>query len=601
MQASSDSTDSRFAVISPMKRPEADDTETGLPVTSAILEFSKLHKKALTCDEELKHQTVKFSQLNAEALATIHCRQQKEASRKIPAGATLVQEEVEVELHHPLEAHGTEKDHSRAEEPYVRVSFRTNVPLKGKTCFAIAHRMSDTVGTLRQHLITSLGVRPTGSVTIHRSDTGELLPNHITLLDCGFRFPPLLRVQNYLHEWFLLCSRPLTIRAPLAWAPTMTLTDMLKQVHKRLMPRDMRQIRLTVNLADGTARVVEAAQRCIRKPEPLFLNPETLLGALMASRPQAQASIAPVSDDPITVEFLRSKGGVPVVYALPFTAAWSVGRVMEFLHDALQTTSGLLSTLEDPMVEELAENCEPFDDEDEEVYLSAESMGNDPLPAGRHDAPRRLFLWPRAEYAAVFGAPRSGLLVSYMPPPSAVAWSEPRFVEIEEDFLVPHLTDLGIFPGMEVTVEFFDPLNGRWSGELEPIMTASLLPSPVAVGTAPHFVAPALRHGEDLLTIRSTATNQIVRMPCTPLTTFDNILLMYWACTGELPMLTVLQSENGRLLAPFETIASANLLPQATLYASHRPRVWLREALVDVTRVAGHAKAFSNSVEPNLW
>lgn len=573
-----------------------DDTEVGIPTTSSILEYAKrTFRPQRNAPDELHHTVVQYSRLNERALAVV-------------AGGAAAS----------LRRGGNEDDE---DEPWVVVSFVTNIALGGKTAFAVRHRMSEPVSKLRLRLIQDVGVKPTGPVSIHRSDTDEPLPLDKTLLDCGFRFPPTLRVHHYLHEVYMTVAKPLLTRIPLPWSPSMTLSALMALVHKRLQPRSMHDVRLSLvtHPNDGgqpCVRSLEASSKvCLLPRESHHLRPNCCVCDIVAH-------VGP--RDPVSVHFLRSKDGFPLVYTFAVEGQSSVAQIAALLQaggaspDSLETFGGgdvyaaRAMELGDPN-----SNDGPFDDEDEEIYAmgmdgnvdtntdtdrrsggeatkharstAALSRLDDPLhtPSGAGSS-RPLYHWTAEDWCAVFARSHeaseansvthmcaqltrhitTGLIVSFAPPPSVMYNQQlPQFVSIESDYRVPHLTDLGVWPGSEIMCEVYDPQTQQWSGEVE---------GDVAAATQAYIPA------HELITLRCVESNRVVRVPCTPTTPMEVVLTMLWMATGALPMFTVLLSERGRLIAPFETLASLNLLPQTTLFFATRPRAWLRESLPDV-------------------
>jgi hypothetical protein len=158
---------------------------------------------------------------------------------------------------------------------------------------------------------------------------------------------------------------------------------------------------------------------------------------------------------------------------------------------------------------------------------------------------------------------KAPLTLSFNPPSNQyAAVAKPHFVENAEDYRILHLSDLGVVPGCEVFVEFFDPQRLLWSGQLANDWQAadeSASTTTIAVRTA----RGALHH----IPVRDTSTAADV---------MDRV----FCSTGDLPMFFLLANETGRLLQLHERVASASqLLPSATLYAIHRPRLWLGESM----------------------
>lgn len=603
--------DDRFAIIAPMRPPTGDDdTEQGIPLTSAIVEQSKRKQKILSADEDLAYQPVKFSNVNQIA------RQRQEKQELQQQRAALEQQQQPTHSSPlrggaPQQARASsETQEDEVDEPVVLVSFQSNVPIHGKTSFTVAHCMSHPVSRLRATLIQhclggAVGYRrpPTGPVSIHRSDTGEQLPLDATLLTLGFRFPPLLRVHGFYHEIYLVCAEPLGIRMPVPWSPTMTVTDLLEQVSKRLAPRDLRHVRLSkrdhATRGDANAKSADSAfldtRRCFVPQEPRYLAAQDSLCAL---------GFCASLEDPVSLTFIRPKDGLPWLYQVPFTGQWTLADVARYLvsnvNEGEDGGEGYLVHCGGSAAGGgIPSRAAPFDDEDEEIFFE----GADGATGGREDGGdgyRGVFTWTHDEVEDVYGADAAracgGYIVSFCPPRSALQSTRlpRRFVPIDEDFGIPHLSDLRILPGDEVLVEYYDSMSGRWSGELTNAVTRLL---PAAWDEAQRHLYP----NHELITIRSIANGSLVRVPCTPTTTIESILWMYFMATGYLPMFGELLADNGNVLGPFQTIASANLLPQTTLFYLHRRRQWLRETTPDLDRQEAlkHSKLFTGAPSPS--
>jgi hypothetical protein len=188
----------------------------------------------------------------------------------------------------------------------------------------------------------------------------------------------------------------------------------------------------------------------------------------------------------------------------------------------------------------------PFDDSDEEIS-----------PGGERRVYFHGFL-PQMTFS--FNPPLS-VANQHLEGPS-------KFVSIDDDYCIGHLSDCGIFPLSEVLVEFFDPHIQQWSSD-------------VAAELDAEDAASGLSAERDLLTVRCDR-GQVIRIPAAPSTKISTILRRIFCAVGMLPMFTLLRTPSGRILQEYETLVTAQLLPHATLYASHRPRTWLGETLTSV-------------------
>jgi hypothetical protein len=364
-------------------------------------------------------------------------------------------------------------------------------------------------------------------------DTGDELPHEVSLLDLGFRFPPILRLGGASPEFFVVFPPPLTTRAAVKWLPNMTVTNVLMELEKRVRPHDYRLMRIFVENVkvgeDSVTRREIGIEKCFRYPQPTYLN---------KSMSMCDLGLCVGHDDPLVISFLRTKNGAPVVIELTVAGSTLVQRIEDIVLgiEARREEERFIPQITTDAVNAL-DSGEGYDDDDEEI-----------APGGT----KRVY----------FHGSRPHPMFSFNPPLSDQDRPAPRFISIDEDFTIPHVSDLGIFPGSEIIVEFFDPSTLEWSGDLSESVS-------VALGGSPN----------EFLTVRMPSRRQILRVPATPRTTFEAVSQMIWFSTGELPMFMCLMTESGRLLQPYETIASASLLPQSTVYFAPRPRPWFNEVL----------------------
>jgi hypothetical protein len=374
-----------YAVVRPMQPQVVDDTEPGLPTSSALLSLAgKRLKPTMSAAQELYAAPLQFSKLNAEAKEILKHREELEdrqtlqrlASKRGLAALSRSGGEGEP---HALEAPA---GLHLPEEPVVRVTFRTSVPLAGKSSFTIMHRMTDTVATLRQHIVDAVQVRPTGVITIHRNDTGEVLDDFKSLLDCGFLFPPLLRLHGYLNEVYLTCVAPLSVKVPVPWSPAMTMADLAKIVYRRFRPPCMHHVRLSIptigvdGAQDGGRKVLDLSACFVAPPLSSLLPADsTLMGLGWCLSP----------DDPVSIRFLRTIGGAPLVFQFSFTGDTTVSAVARRVTELVATSKRKKATydsvehdcvaLDSFLVEEASmDNATEalhlqatFDDDDEEM------------------------------------------------------------------------------------------------------------------------------------------------------------------------------------------------------------------------------------------
>ena len=431
------------------------------------------------------------------------------------------------------------------EEKPVRVMFKTSVPINGKTAFTALHKLSKPVSCLRLSIATSLNVAaiPT-TVTLHRADTLQQIDESLTFLEQGFRFVPLLHLRGFGREYFLTTAGSLSKMA-IEWAPHHTVTELVKEVWRRLHPYDLRLSRLSIHMVPlgmNESKVFRLdSSRSFLYDESSALDPETAIMTISGGG----STLSP--SDPVCAGFFRTKGGQRLMFDLASGPAvvcgsTTIAQIGEIVLN-LEKEKRLDQILLDPTDEllDLLYSEAPFDDSDEEI-----------APGGQ----RKVYFHGNLPHPTF----------SFNPPEAARG---PKFISIDEDFCIGHLSDCGIFPGSEVLVEFFNPHTQQWSGEVSQELENSAGKDAAA--------------STDLLTIRCDR-GQVLRIPASSSTTVSAVLRRIFCACGMLPMFTVLRTEAGKLLCEWETLASAALLPHATLFATHRPRVWLGESLPEISK-----------------
>ena len=205
------------------------------------------------------------------------------------------------------------------------------------------------------------------------------------------------------------------------------------------------------------------------------------------------------------------------------------------------------------------------------------------------------------------------LTLSFSPPANQyAAVTLPTFVDPIENFRIPHLSDLGVFPGTDVFVEFYHAHSQQWSNEiaqalvvdgrladddLQPQGTSTAL-STVSVG--PDAAAPRY------VTVKNSRGAVHRFAVVADRTTMHDLSLLNFCATGEPPMFHLLVADGGRAVNPQEFAeprianrVAAERLPAPTVYVVHRPRPWIGERpdVLLTFKVAGSADAMLNPLD----
>jgi hypothetical protein len=472
------------------------------------------------------------------------------------------------------------------EEQPTRVIFKTSVPIKGKTAFTVLHRLSRPLHEMRRTIAEVLQLSSGASqrstlpapVSIHRADTLEQLDEALTFLELGFRFVPVLHLKGFSQEYTLRTAGSAS-RMAIEWSPHHTVTELVKEVWRRLRPYDLRLCRLsTVTVPPGMDepkifRIDTSRSFAYNDEAGALLEPTTRL-CDVAAFASSNSAVLPAASDPFCALFFRTKEGKRIWFDLAEVSPLSTGTAVICGSTTVREVGDLMLALEKRrkletimMMEPPAVNSEAtgagvsnFERGGEQEQLMA--LLESELPFDDADEE----ISPGAERRVYFHGFLPQMTFSFNPPESVANQFQrgpAKFVSIDEDYCIGHLSDCGIFPLSEVMVEYFDPHTQHWSGDV-----AAALDAEESSGLS----------ASDLLTVRCDR-GQVLRIPASPSTTVATLLRRVFCAVGLLPMFTLLRTSTGRILQEYETLLDAQLLPHATLYASHRPRAWLGETL----------------------
>eukprot|EP00744_Colponema_vietnamica_P015380 GILI01021556.1.p1 GENE.GILI01021556.1~~GILI01021556.1.p1 ORF type:complete len:935 (-),score=153.33 GILI01021556.1:50-2434(-) len=474
-----------------------------------------------------------------------------------------------------------------------------------------------------------------GGITLHLAGSDVPLDLDKSLLDLGHRFPPLLAVRGYRLEYYLATAGS-DRRIACPWRPHMTLTDVAKDIAKRLYPKDFRHTRASIEGEGikGPTKVYLDLAKSIRFVSPDLVEDDEQpltafgIGSSIPDKPRVLRFIRTVFGKPTVATLLNVDPTLSLRAACQRAAAMcrdmlDAELVAEATAHIIGAEMGRASTTDGNSIPANADGGAKdvqFDDIDEEVS-----------PGGNY----YIYRHPIAEKES--GVPT----FSYNATNDYIAEGAfPYFISSEEDYTISHASDRGVLPGVEVLVEFFDPYRGVWSGDIltpkESIYTleGAKLPQErqvigrnIVSATTSRYVpqtaftvgidvgvkpatpessravqVPARDGGAypiasaqdqlgriayypeptdsyDLLTV-TCERGQRLRMFATASTTASQILDFVWSQTGDMPQETYLWLDHGqRLAGQHDQLQHAGVGPSATIHARHRPRLWLGEVL----------------------
>ena len=296
-----------------------------------------------------------------------------------------------------------------------------------------------------------------------------------------------------------------------------------------------------------------------------------------------QLGLATEATDCCTVHFRRTIEGKSVLFNI---AAVGKSTIDEIAAEALEIGSLPLEELDNHLVLSSGEGSEREEGTPDAGLLAGvrtvESTGSGVLVYDDEDEE----ISPEGVRSVYFHqlVTVSTVLLSFNPPVEEVNYQEPTFVSIDQDFTIQHLSDAGVLPGAEILYETYNPRTRTWGGDLDDRIRHAQVHGGSPIPSGHYSPEPEKRltlqtSSQDVLTVK-TVRGMTVRIPCGPLTTMATVLQSVWCVTGDLPEMSVLQSDTGRVLQEWDCLVDLALFPQATLHVTPRPRPWLGDSPV---------------------
>ena len=367
---------------------------------------------------------------------------------------------------------------------------------------------------------TALHPTAPGGVTLYAAGADAPLDLDKSFLELGYRFPPLVTVRGFRQEYYLTTAGS-DRRVPCVWRPHMTVTDVAKDIGKRLSPSNFRHVRASIANApphalcrttamaasganaNASGGDVNGCQRAgTRAYLPLaqsirFQTPDRIEGdpflwelglgqGLDGGSPSSSFNAPPPRT--CAVQFMRSVNGVP--YLAASSQVSTAMRLSDYCREAARACQ---SQLDDEKAAALAARSAAAEvgrrrrpdsastkatsgqGQAEEGGAGAGVFSEDTTQFDDEDelvSPDGLYAvyWHRDVWAST-GVPT----LSYNPTAANCAERDfAYFITSDEDYTIPHASDCGVVPGAEVFVEFFDSYRKVWSGDELPVGASAL-------------------------------------------------------------------------------------------------------------------------------
>ncbi|KAJ9472954.1 hypothetical protein DIPPA_18014 [Diplonema papillatum] len=446
------------------------------------------------------------------------------------------------------------------------LAFRLPATRKGCVQATLRAPLTATVGEVRRQLWQQQGF--------------ELAEASVDLWLNGSRMRPEDRLAAYAPTGFIPDtihvtggSRELRLRPANApnrtfsfrWSLHLTLSDLAEAVYLHFKafagprPFDLSLVRIEQVSAAGE-RAVLPLEKCYAYRNacvPLAATLASLLGPSRVVR-MAAPTAGRMEASICTVKLKRFRKGIPHIEEHTLDAEATVS---DLINEVLRSDREERAQLADdgwvagvlrPSHKNLPQ-AQLWDDEDEDVS-----------PCGVRTAYMYTVDDPAA-YAPTPDVDAGEPYFSFHAPPLG----EPHFVSIEDDYTVPHLSDLGVVPDTILDVSFFHPSLQVWSSD--PEATAARRPVPCKIHL-PIGVPPACcLENEESIVIVKLSTGPSLRLPIDPNQPFEVLQNRIWCATGLLPSHVLLYTDWGRPLGPHESINSCELMPESILHCKIRP------------------------------
>eukprot|EP00668_Euglena_longa_P038392 GGOE01049396.1.p1 GENE.GGOE01049396.1~~GGOE01049396.1.p1 ORF type:complete len:454 (-),score=104.43 GGOE01049396.1:182-1474(-) len=405
------------------------------------------------------------------------------------------------------------------DEFYLRkMCFHSPTVLNGKYAFVMPVDLRHAVGTVKRKLHAREGLTSPLPQLAFFLEGEELEDERSFGSYPGIRaiLKSSIAVRGAQHE-LLVKTAVVEQTVPVRWTPHLTMTEMLRAVWRRWQV-DLEATRFSLG---GRPLPIKNCFRPRRAELPWTL-PLQELGFGRRGQPMCD------------VWFRRSQHGALLNIQLQLPAVATVQDVhvamtewelqFKMAHATPASGGGWVEDVLGPVpagITTVPLSDDHFDDEH-------------PGVAGLSGQRALYVFFPGLPEYVANGLPPDTCYFSYHPPFA----TEPEWVDIEMDYTVPHLLDLGAFPGSVVTVEFFSPSQQLWSGD------CPLPPMDDYIISVRSLRGRTLHIGVDM--------DEPVQ----------NILTRIWCATGDDPHLLQLETEEGRILPEWQSLSQLCMVPE---------------------------------------
>ena len=403
--------------------------------------------------------------------------------------------------------------------------FRLPASSKGRVQTSVTLPRTSTVRQVRDALHRQERFEAKPNQVVFWTELGVQMKTDSPMTDYfpSARHTGLILVRGGNREVYVESAGGVRHAMSFRWTVHLTLADIVQAVYGRLKATcggcpelvDLRNVRLS------HGDVVLDTARCFHYPDRSLANTARLAEVLGQS---AQGT----GGGPSTAVFRRHRDGRDALYVVPVAEDTTVADVKDALlakerEESIQgADNGWVAGVLHP--KKINRRCIQWDDVDESV-----------APYGV----RTVYLHRPGDqgYEPAADLDSSEQYLSFRAPRRLT----PTFVSIEEDYTIPHLSDLGILPDSTLTLSFFSAALKAWSHEVPPPPSSA------------EDVSIKIKNGP------------VVRLPVDMDAPLEKLYVTLWCATGITSQEAVLLTDEGRLLHRGDTMRSLGLLPETTL------------------------------------
>eukprot|EP01001_Neometanema_parovale_P006202 NODE_2577_length_1388_cov_36.618182_g2449_i0.p1 GENE.NODE_2577_length_1388_cov_36.618182_g2449_i0~~NODE_2577_length_1388_cov_36.618182_g2449_i0.p1 ORF type:complete len:414 (-),score=58.80 NODE_2577_length_1388_cov_36.618182_g2449_i0:62-1303(-) len=399
-----------------------------------------------------------------------------------------------------------------------KLMFQSPLPVNNKSVFIMSSDITQPVSVLKRQLHEQEKF-PTPLAQLDFYIDGVLLDDNRSLSSYqSLTHKAIIGIRGAYYD-FTVQTALVPYSVSIKWSNHITVTDMLKAVWRK-MGIDLNRARFRINDRDIDFK------HCYKYTEDVLPWDATLQDLGMTATPDTHHH----------VKFRRCRTGKAFHFSLNCFGYTTIRDI----HDQIAETEAKDKAKQEAeaMPSKLPKEVPDYKYDDEDEFVSP--LGN-----------KRVYLYTpsMAQYVKedlATGEP----YFSYHPPTRG----QPLWVDLEMDFSVPHLSDLGVKPGATVILDFWSDFYNSWSSEIGLNPTSS-----------------------DLITIR-TLKGHLIRLPVNMSETVEDILLRVWCASGDEPQEIQLQLDDGRILPEWKSLVDLGVMVESTLQCVHQAQNNLRAA-----------------------